>query len=252
MAPSGMTGVLPARDERALPTRSEAVLPERDEPVLPLRVPMLRLTAVAVAATALALLAGCATSPSTAPAAGTRGTAATAPAPATPAAPRAGPVALVNPGFETPVAAHRSDPEGWFTFQHAGDKSYTFALDSADPHGGARSLRIDYIGPEPYGAVAQPFEVGAHAGKLARYTAWMRTRDVGGPGAGLTLLLLSKGAVVSQNFMDDKLVTGTTGWTRYTLTLPIPQGAGRIEVGAMLQGKGSLWLDDAVLEIVDP
>lgn len=211
---------------------------------------------VTVAAAALALLVGCAAAPP-APAPGAGGTsgAAAAPAAARPtpsAAPRTGAVTLVNPGFEAPMAAHRSDPDGWFTFQHAGDRSYSFALDSADPHGGARSLRIDYIGPEPYGAIAQPYEVGAHAGKLARYSAWMRTRDVGGPGAGLTLLLLSKGAVVSQNFMDDKLVTGTTGWTRYTLTLPIPEGAGRIEVGAMLQGKGSLWLDDAVLEIVDP
>jgi len=25
-----------------------------------------------------------------------------------------------------------------------------------------------------------------------------------------------------------------------------------VEAGAMLQGKGSLWLDDAVLEFVDP
>ncbi len=238
MAPSAMDEALPARGQWQASIRS-----------------MLR--GVTGVAAALALLAGCATTAPSPPAATAGGAGAAAAAPGAmrstpPAAARSGAVALVNPGFESPMPAHRSDPEGWFTFQHAGDKSYSFALDATDPHGGARSLRIDYIGPEPYGAVAQPFEVGAHAGKLARYTAWMRTRDVGGPGAGLTLLLLSKGAVVSQNFMDDKLVTGTTGWTRYTLTLPIPQGAGRIEVGAMLQGKGSLWLDDAVLEIVDP
>jgi len=216
---------------------------------------MLRDAGSAVAA--LALLAACATAPPSPPAAGAGGAsgAAAGPgsvaAPAT-AAPRTGAVALVNPGFESLVPGRRGDPEGWFTFQHAGAKSYDFSLDTADPHGGARSLRIDYIGPEPYGAVAQSLEVGAYGGKVARYTAWMRTRDVGGPGAGLTVLILSRGAVVDQNFMSDKLVTGTTGWTRYTLTLPIPRGVERLEVGAMLQGKGSLWLDDAVLEIVDP
>lgn len=218
------------------------------------------------AAATLALLAACATAPSppsgSPPAVGTgaggatggvaTGAASVVASAASPAASRAGAVALVNPGFESPIPAHRSDPPGWFTFQHAGDKSYTFTLDAADPHGGARSLRIDYIGPEPYGAVAQAFEVDAYGGKVARYTAWMRTRDAGGPGAGLTLLVLSKGAIVAQNFMNDKLVKGTTGWTRYTLTLRIPEGAGRVEVGAMLEGKGSLWLDDAVLEFVDP
>ena len=80
----------------------------------------------------------------------------------------------------------------------------------------------------------------------------MRTRDVSETGAVLTLLMLSNGAVVDQNFMADKPVKGTTGWTRYTITLPVPRGAERVEAGAMLQGKGSLWLDDATLEFVDP
>lgn len=173
----------------------------------------------------------------------------TAPGP-TPA--KAGPVPFVNAGFESLVPGRRGDPEGWFTFQHAGDKSYHFVLDTAQPHGGERSLRIDNVGPEPYGAVAQSIVAAGYGGKVARFTAWMRTRDVSETGAVLTLLVLSNGAVVDQNFMSDKPVKGTTGWTRYTITLPVPRGAERVEAGAMLQGKGSLWLDDTTLEFVDP
>ena len=164
---------------------------------------------------------------------------------------RAAPIPLVNPGFESLVPGRRGDPEGWFTFQHAGDKSYLFVLDTAQPQSGARSLRIDNVGPEPYGAVAQSLVAAPYGGKLARFSAWMRTKDVSETGAVLTLLVLANGAVVDQNFMADKPVKGTTGWTRYTITLAVPPGAERIEAGAMLQGKGTLWLDETTLEFVD-
>lgn len=160
----------------------------------------------------MAMLAACATAPPGTPPGGTpAGTAATTTAPAPSAgasasavAAQTGPVALVNPGFESLVPGRRGDPEGWFTFQHAGPKSYEFVLDTAEPHAGARSLRIRNIGPEPYGAAANSLEVSAYGGKVAHFSGWMRTRDVEGPGAGLTLLLLSRGAIVDQNFMSDK------------------------------------------------
>jgi hypothetical protein len=161
-------------------------------------------------------------------------------------------VVLVNPGFESVKPGARGDPDGWFSFQHAGDLSYRYVVDTAEPHGGTRSLRIDNIGPEPYGAVAQIVAGAPHAGKVARLSGWLRTRDANGSGAVLTLLVLQGGATLAQNFMLDTPVKGTTGWKRYTITLPVTPGADRIEVGAMMQGRGSLWFDDAELEFVTP
>lgn len=173
-------------------------------------------------------------------------------APAVPvAAPTRG-VALVNPGFESAKPGARGDPDGWFSFQHAGDVSYRFVVDGVEPRSGAKSLRIDNIGPEPYGAVAQIIIAAPHAGKLARLSGWLRTRDANDNGAVLTLLALQGGATLAQNFMLDAPVKGTTGWKRYTITLPIAKNADRIEVGAMMQGRGSLWLDDVELEFVTP
>ena len=125
-------------------------------------------------------------------------------------------------------------------------------LDTSDPHGGTRSLRIDYIGPEPYGSVAQSVVAAPYVGKVARYSAWLKTRDASENGAVLTILVLANGAVVSQNFMAEAPVKGSKGWTRYTITLPVPGNAERVEIGAMMQGKGSLWLDDVELEFVSP
>ena len=171
---------------------------------------------------------------------------------AAPAAVPARGVPLVNPGFESVKTGARGDPDGWFSFQHAGDVSYRYVVDAVDPHGGARSLRIDNIGPEPYGAVAQVVAAAPHAGKIARLSGWLRTRDANDNGAVLTLLALQGGATLAQNFMLDAPVKGTTGWKRYTITLPVAKNADRIEVGAMMQGRGSLWLDDVELEFVTP
>jgi hypothetical protein len=197
-----------------------------------------------------ALLAACATAvapvaPEPAPTAGSA-------VPLPSAARAASAAALANPGFESTKPGPRGDPEGWYSFQHAGDLSYRFVVDPVEPHGGARSLRIDNVGPEPYGAISQIVDAVPHVGKVARLTAWLKTRDANDNGAVLTLLVLQDGATLAQNFMLDAPVKGSTGWTRYTITLPIAQGANRLEVGAMMRGRGSLWLDDVELEFVTP
>jgi hypothetical protein len=205
-----------------------------------------------IAAAALPVLVGACAAPAGAPTAVTAAAPPSAAAPAATAATPARGVALVNPGFESMKPGARGDPDGWFSFQHAGDLSYRYIVDTAEPRSGARSLRIDNIGPEPYGAVAQIVAGAPHAGKVARLSGWLRTRDANDNGAVLTLLVLQGGATLAQNFMLDTPVKGTTGWKRYTITLPVARGADRIEVGAMMQGRGSLWLDDVELEFVAP
>jgi hypothetical protein len=171
------------------------------------------------------------------------------PSPAKPSAPSAASgVLLTNPGFESTAPGRRNnDPEGWFSHQHAGDVSYKFALDTAEPHSGARSLRIDNVGPEPYGAIAQTVDAKPYRGKTAQLSGWLRTRETAN--ASLTLMVLANGVPLANNFMSDAPVKGTTAWNRYTITLPVAANAEFIEVGAMMQGKGTLWLDDVELSV---
>jgi hypothetical protein len=228
---------------------------------------MLMLVRLWIAAVAVPIVVGACAAPATAPAMAPVASPAAVPAPppvaapapaavsAAPAPAAAAPApgfALVNPGFESAKMTTRGEPDGWFSFQHAGDVSYRFVVDTAEPRSGARSLRIENVGPEPYGAIAQIVDARPHAGKVARLSGWLRTRDASGAGAGLTVLVSQGGATMAQNFMLDAAVKGTTGWTRYTITLPVTPGAERIEVGAMMQGKGALWLDDVELEFLAP
>ena len=204
---------------------------------------MQRLALLAVAA-----LAACATTapPPHAPVVTPPPSAAKPAAPAAPAATSGSSIA--NPGFESTAPGRRNnDPEGWFSHQHAGDLSYKFALDTVEPRSGARSLRIDNVGPEPYGAIAQSISAEPYRGKTARLSGWLRTRDTSN--AALTLLVLANGVPLANNFMGDQAVKGTTPWKRYTITVPVAPNAEFIEVGAMMQGKGTLWLDDVEVSV---
>ena len=120
-----------------------------------------------------------------------------------------------------------------------------FALDTADPHSGARSLRIDNVGPEPYGAIVQTVDAAPHRGRTARMSGWLRTRDAAS--AALTLVVQANGVTLDANAMADKPVKGTTAWQRYTITVPVAANAEFVQIGATMQGKGTLWLDDVEL-----
>jgi hypothetical protein len=164
-------------------------------------------------------------------------------------------VALVNPDFESAKPGMFGNPEGWFSIQHAGDLSYTFRLDGAVRHGGARSVRIDNVGPEPFGSIYQHVPASQYVGRRLRFSAWLRTADargsVTGGGGVLLIQAMQGGAPLAWNHMRDTPVRGTQEWARYSLELDVPAAADQVEVGAMLHGPGTLWLDDAELEVVE-
>jgi len=147
------------------------------------------------------------------------------------------------------------NPEGWFAIQHAGDLSYTFKLDTNAPHAGARSVRIDNVGPEPFGAIYQRVAAAVHRGHRVRLAAWLRTEDARGSatggGAVLMLQAMQGGSPLAWNHMKDAPVKGSTAWARHAIELDVPANAEEIEVGAMLHGPGRLWLDDVELVVLD-
>ena len=164
--------------------------------------------------------------------------------------PKPGPVSvpIVNGDFESTRPGLLGNPEGWFSVQHAGELSYVFRLDPAIRHSGAQSLRIDNVGPEPYGEIHQQLGAASFRGKTLRVRGWIRTRGVTGnslaPGAVLTLQALRSGAIVAYNHGGDEVQKGDSEWTRHDTELAIPSAADQIEFGAMLPGPGQMWVDD--------
>jgi hypothetical protein len=165
-------------------------------------------------------------------------------------------VALANAGFESATPGRQGAPDGWAGIQHAGPTSYTFTIDKDAPRSGAQSLRIDNVGPEPFGTLYQVLPAVALRGKTLRFSAWLRTRDAKGNGfgrgAGLKLQTMRGGYIVDNAQMRMDAVAGTTDWARYELHLKVGATADQIEVGVTLFGPGTAWIDDAALDVVLP
>jgi hypothetical protein len=174
-----------------------------------------------------------------------------APAAAGPPAGRS--ITLVNGGFELAIAGG-NHPPGWVPIHHASTDSYVFTLDEEIRRSGSKSLRIANIGPEPFGSIVQKVRNPALRGQTIRYSAWLRTRDARGSalggGGALMAQAMRNGVPVAHDHMRGAEVKGTTDWQRRSITLAIPADADDVEIGAMLFGAGTLWLDDAALEIV--
>ncbi len=162
------------------------------------------------------------------------------------------PVPLMNPGFESVTPGARGSPEGWAAQQHVGQTAYTFTIDRTTRHSGDASLRIRNTRPEVYGSITQRLPAAPHLGKTLRFSVWLRSEDVVANvyGKGATPLLqafVGGSPAVSASF-EVAAIAGTTEWVRREVVIEVPGATEWIEVGVMLTGSGTVWLDDAVLE----
>lgn len=161
------------------------------------------------------------------------------------------PIALANPGFESAAPASNGAPAGWIAAQHAGEISYTFELDDAVPRNGRYTARIDNVGAQPFGILYQLLPGTAHVGKRLRFSADVRTTKAGTDdsfsGAVLVLQAMRAGAPLAVERMADRALRGDHPWQRQSVELTMPPGTDQVQVGVMLMGNGTVWVDDAAL-----
>lgn len=156
-------------------------------------------------------------------------------------------IALINPGFEdaSPTAG---EIRGWETAQHAGPVSYEMTMDANVHAQGRASFRITRKREQVYGQVAQVVPIAAYAGRTIELSAQMKTDDVGAD--GWQLMLTFTGGVPNPRHTAAPL-TGTQGFREVTIRAQVPAGAPAVEIAAILNDRGSAWLDDVRLRVVD-
>jgi hypothetical protein len=52
--------------------------------------------------------------------------------------------------------------------------------------------------------------------------------------------------------MRDRRLRGDREWQRVVIEMAVPADASEVELSAVLQGTGTLWVDDVRLEVVGP
>jgi uncharacterized protein with GYD domain len=56
--------------------------------------------------------------------------------------------------------------------------------------------------------------------------------------------------VLTGDYMQDRLLNGTTGWRPFAIVLDVPQEAVAIQFGLRLAGSGQIWVDGVTIEAV--
>jgi len=127
----------------------------------------------------------------------------------------------------------------------------------SDRHSGHAAAYID--GPPLFtsevGLIQQLIRADDYRGKRVRLSAWVKTRGVVGPIAGIWMRVDGPGVVTGYDNMGNRALTGTTDWREVVVVLDVPSDALGIVIGAMLHGGGStgagtLFIDDMKFEIV--
>lgn len=154
------------------------------------------------------------------------------------------PVAAANLGFDK---WENGAPAGW----NAKSAGFKASRDCAAGRDGRCVLRLDstdgYV-PGNFFPIAQRIGLGAAAGHQLTLSGMIRTDGVAGGSAALWLRAdAPNGPPLGFDNMRNRAPSGTTGWSRFSVTVPVPRNAAAIVFGVMLTGKGSAWFDDLAL-----
>lgn len=136
-------------------------------------------------------------------------------------------------------------PVNWTTF---GSSDYVFSVDSTVVQNGKYAAALEFHGDNEKDYKALSYSIPAtYEGKTVKLSGYIKSENVTG-GAGLWMRI-DPGALAFDN-MQDRSVKGTTGWKKYEITLDLHASAAKnIVVGALLTGKGKIWIDDLQVTI---
>lgn len=121
---------------------------------------------------------------------------------------------------------------------------YLVTGDSIEKSRGNRSVLLKApleIKSGTFGSVANTLPA-IYEAKHIELKGYMKLQDVEGA-AGLMLRIDGNSGVLQFDNMQSLGIQGTQDWKQYSIKLPYPSNAAKIHVGALLVGKGSLWID---------
>lgn len=127
-----------------------------------------------------------------------------------------------------------------------GNKDYRRSLDSVVTQSGNYSAVLEFVGEQP-GFGTWTFVLPEnYPGKKITFSGYIKTENVEGY-AGLWMRIDPQ---IAFNNMHQEQISGTTDWKRYEFTLDMaPERTEQIVLGALLSGKGKLWVDGLTVTV---
>jgi C-terminal processing protease CtpA/Prc len=154
-----------------------------------------------------------------------------------------------NFGFEK-ISNKALLPDDWKLW---GTGGYSVTIDSTTKHSGKYAVLITSDSKredKSFGGLGKKIPE-IYAGKQVEVRAYMKFQDVTEGEVGLVLRIDGKSGVIKMDNMLQKDIHGTSDWAMYSVQLDLPEKATNIAIGAILSGKGKLWVDDFKVFIDD-
>jgi len=148
-------------------------------------------------------------------------------------------------------AEAEAPPDGWYAWGTA-PRDYEMKIDRAQTRDGHPSAVVRSVATKPsgFGTLMQTFIPEEYRGKRVRFAAWVKSQDVGN-WAGLWMRVDGTGSrLLAFDNMESRPIKGTTDWHRYEVVLDVAEEATALNFGVLLDGSGSVWLNDGELVVV--
>lgn len=156
------------------------------------------------------------------------------------------PDTLQNPGFESRDASGKL--ADWLSVVHGGD-SYHVNLDETQALAGKNSLIIKNTGTPSWGGAHQTIRAERMAGREIELTAQVKAASITAPGFYVALKITQMGREL--NFIKSEApVLGDADWKKISLRAMLPKETTHLEVSLILDGDGSVWVDDVRLDLL--
>ncbi len=142
--------------------------------------------------------------------------------------------------------------EQWF-LAGSQPRDYQISLDPATLRDGkpAHLLASKIDGAKGFGTLMQMFNGKAYLGKRVRLSAWVKSENVEG-WAGVWMRVDGPdGKSTAFDNMHDRLIKGSLDWNRYQVVLDMAPDSTALALGILLEGKGKVWMEEPLLEVVD-
>jgi hypothetical protein len=138
----------------------------------------------------------------------------------------------------------------------SGTGDYEIGLDTDTQHSGEASafVRSKKANPEGFASITQLITPKAYLNKRLRLRGFIKTAEVEG-WSGMWMRVDGPGGrsmrqTLAFDNMASRPISGTTSWTEYDVVLDVPSYATGIAFGVLLEGNGTVWIDDMTLEAV--
>lgn len=145
-------------------------------------------------------------------------------------------------------------PEGWILAGTA-PKDYQVSVLPEKREGNNVVLLESGANPDPskFGTLSQYCSADQYLGKRVRMTGYLKSENVK-IWAGMWFRVddsKQKDLSLSFDNMSDRPIKNTTDWKKYEIVLDVPQQAGAMAFGVLLEGSGKVWISGISFEVVD-